>query len=319
METTVVRKSDVNLDRLAEVAFVAMGRNGLLAEDITEEAMRDSVSRRMAGHGYDWVFLVEDQGVTIGWLAFYEMADSGIAQIWNWHPVALPSENENEIAGALIQEALAHLQEIDVRRVAIDFQVTEYTRSSLDRYLGWYAQAGVTRIIEEAFYRRSLTEEQWEVSLPEAYSVGYVSETALESLFGCWLEVFSSSDDQVFQSLDAAGRRDLFFESWSREKPRIDEASFTLYHGGRLIGFSRVVPMYESTDGYLAPIGILPEYRRRGLARELLKKSMRRLAEMSYQTASCYVSTSNAAAVSFYERLGFVSKHRITSLFGELG
>jgi ribosomal protein S18 acetylase RimI-like enzyme len=319
MDTKVAQKSDVNLDRLAKVAFIAMRRNGLLAEDVSEEAMRGNVSRRMADHAYDWVFLVEDHGAIVGWLAFYEMADSAIAQIWNWHPVVLPSENESEIAGTLIQEALSHLQEIDVRRVAIDFQVTGNTQSCLDRYLGWYAQAGVTRIIEEAFYKRSLTEEQGEVSLPEEYSVGYVSETALERLFSCWLEVFSSSDDQVFQSLDAAGRRDLFFESWSRKKPLIDEASFTLYHRGRLIGFSRVIPMYESTDGYLAPIGILPEYRRRGLARELLKMSMLRLTELSYQTASCYVSTSNAAAVSFYERLGFVSKYRITSLFGELG
>jgi len=47
--------------------------------------------------------------------------------------------------------------------------------------------------------------------------------------------------------------------------------------------------------------------------------SMLRPKELSYQTASCYVSTSNVAAVSFYENLGFVSKHKIASLFGEIG
>lgn len=319
MDTRVVRKSDVNLDRLAEVTCIAMRRSGLLAEDVTAEATRSDISRRMASHCHDRVFLVEEHGAIVGWLAFYGMADAAIAQIWNWHPVVLPTEHENDIAQALIQEALSHLQEIGLRRVAIDFQVTERTQSSLARCLGWYSQAGITSIVEERFYRRGLTEDQSEVFLPEEYSVRYVSEIAMENLFTCWLDVFSSSDDQLFLSLDAAGRGDLFFDSWSREKPLIDDASLTLHHMGRLIGFSRVMPMYESTDGYLAPIGILPEYRRKGLARELLKMSMRKLQKLGYQTVSCHVSTSNAAAVSFYENLGFVSKHKIISLFGEIG
>ncbi|MGC9779518.1 MAG: GNAT family N-acetyltransferase [Candidatus Heimdallarchaeota archaeon] len=48
------------------------------------------------------------------------------------------------------------------------------------------------------------------------------------------------------------------------------------------MGFSRLLPMYESTDGYLAPIDILPEYRRKGLAKELLKMSMLKLKESNY-------------------------------------
>jgi len=134
-----------------------MRRNGLLAEDITEEATRSDISGRMASHCYDRVFLAEDHGAIVGWLAFYEMADSAWAQVWDWHPVVLPSENENDIAEVLIKAALSHLQEIGLRRVAIDFRVTESTRSSLTRYLGWYQQAGITRIVEETFYRKSLT------------------------------------------------------------------------------------------------------------------------------------------------------------------
>ena len=163
MDVRVVRKSDVNLDRLAKVTRIAMRRNGLLAEDITEEATRSDISGRMASHCYDRVFFAEDHGAIVGWLAFYEMADFAIAQIWDWHPVVLPSENENDIAEALIKAALSHLQEIGLRRVAIDFRVTESTRSSLTRYLGWYQQAGITRIIEEIFYRRSLTNRTYAV------------------------------------------------------------------------------------------------------------------------------------------------------------
>jgi ribosomal protein S18 acetylase RimI-like enzyme len=45
---------------------------------------------------------------------------------------------------------------------------------------------------------------------------------------------------------------------------------------------------------------------------------MRKLKELDYQTMSFYVSTDNFAAISFYEKLGFVSKHKIVSLFGEI-
>jgi ribosomal protein S18 acetylase RimI-like enzyme len=273
----------------------------------------------LADHGYDRIFLVEDGGVLAGWLAFYDMAGSPIAQIWDWHPVVWPGENEDDVAAALIQAALAHLQEIGLRKVAIDFRVTERTQSALTRYLGWYAQAGITGFLEETFYRRRLPDDPAEGLLPEGYALGQISETALEELFRCWLGIFASSDDQLFLSLDAAGRKDLFFDSWRGDKPLIDDASLTLHHGGRLIGFIRLMPMYEPTDGYLAPIGILPEYRRRGLAGELLKVSMRRLRERGYQTISCYVSTRNTAAVAFYENLGFAAKHKIASLYGEMG
>ena len=159
MDTRVVRSSDVDLDRLAAVTYVAFGSNGLLNEGITEEATRSDISRRMARHCHDRVFLVEDHGAIVGWLAFYEMSDSGIAQIWNWHPVVLPSENENDLAGALTQEALSHLREMGLCRVTIDFHVTESTQCCLARYLGWYSSAGIARMVDEAFYRRSLTEQ----------------------------------------------------------------------------------------------------------------------------------------------------------------
>jgi hypothetical protein len=109
---------------------------------------------------------------------------------------------------------------------------------------------------------------------PDGYSVGHISETGLDALFDCWTEIFASSDDQVYHSLDAAGQRALLIKSWSREKPLIDNASLTLYHHSRLIGFCRFLPIYGPTDGCLAPIGIIPEYRRNGLAQALLRKSI---------------------------------------------
>ncbi|MBN1858112.1 GNAT family N-acetyltransferase [Candidatus Bipolaricaulota bacterium] len=318
LDIRALSKSDVNAERLAALTYIARKRHHLLAERTTEDRVQRTISEGMSSHCHDLVFAAENNGKTVGWLALDEPSDSGIASIWNWHPVVLPSEDENEIANALIQEALSHLAKLGLHKVGIDFRVNERTQSCFTKYLDWYSRVGITEVLEEKFYRKDLTEEGLEVVLPDGYSLGHVSETDLGDLFNCWVQVFASCDDQFLLHLDAGGRRDLFFDSWSRTKPLIHEASLTLFHNDQLIGFSRLLPVYESTDGYLAPIGILPEYRRKGLARALLTMSMGELRTLNYQTISFYVSIGNAAAISFYEQMGFVSRHKITSLFGEI-
>jgi ribosomal protein S18 acetylase RimI-like enzyme len=212
-----------------------------------------------------------------------------------------------------------HLKKIGLQKVTVDFPKVDKNRQSLfNKHLDWYSQNEITRIIEEKFYKKNITEENFDTSIPEEYSLGYISETDLDELFNCWVKIFSSSNDQYFLSLDTEGRRDFFFSNWSREKPLIKKASLTVSHGSKLIGFSRILPIYESTDGCLAGMGILPEYRRKGLAQKLLKMSMLKLKESNYKTMSFFVSTSNLAAISFYEKLGFKSQYKIASLVGEI-
>jgi ribosomal protein S18 acetylase RimI-like enzyme len=318
LDIKVLEKSEVSIEELAALTYVARKRSNFLAEGTAEEDILRNISEGIASYCYDLVFVAEHNGELVGWLAFYDMSDSGIASVWDWHPVVFPGEHEDEIANALIHEAFSHLSEIHIHKVAIDFQVNERTQSCFARYLDWYSRAGITEIIEEKYYKRDLTEEGMEAVIPDGYSLGYISETDLDDLFECWVSVFSSCDDQFLLNLDDEGRKDLFFDSWSRAKPLIHDASLTLSHQGHLIGFIRFLPIYELTDAYLAPIGILPAYRQKGLAQELLKVGMKELRALNYRTMSCYVSTSNVAAISFYEKTGFVSRHKITSLFGEI-
>lgn len=321
MDIKVLKKSEVDLQQLAELTYTAMARSSLLAEDVTRETILRNVSERITNHCCDWIFIAENYRKIVGWLAFYEMQAwmLDFAHIWNWHPVVFPNENENEVANELIQTAFSHLKERGLHKVTIDFpQVNKDTQSYFNRYLGWYSQTGITEVFEEKFYKKNITEENLEISIPDEYSLGYISETDLEDLFNCWVKTFSSSKDKFFLSLDAEGRRDFFFDRWGRDKPLITEASLTLFHKDKLIGFIRILPLYEPTDGCLSGIGILPEYRRKGLAQELLKAGMLKLKESNYRTISFFVSTTNSVAISFYEKLGFKSQHIIASLSGEI-
>jgi ribosomal protein S18 acetylase RimI-like enzyme len=318
MQVQVVEKADVDVGKLARLTYQAMRRDQLLAADAAEEAFLDRIAGGIAHDCDEAVFLAGKEGEIAGWLALYKPTGLGIAQIWDWHPVVFADENQGEVAAALIQEAFVHLKQAGLHKVAIDFRVNALTQPCFTQHAAWYARAGITEVIEEAFYRRELAGEEAEVAIPDEYSLGHIADTDWDALSHCWEEVFSSSDDQFFLSLDAQGRSALFADSWNREKPLIHAASLTLCRRGSLIGFIRLLPTYGPTDGHIAPIGLLREYRGQGLAQALLRTSMQRLQAADCQTISCYVSTSNLAAVSFYEKMGFVCRHRIASLFGEI-
>lgn len=318
MYVYAVKTADVNLERLAELTFTTRERLGLLKAYMTEDTLLVTMRDRLLYLSDESVFVAEDDGRIVGWLALYRPSDAKIAQVWDWHPVVHPDEDEHTIAHGLIRAAFSHLEAIGMRQVSIDFPADARTRSSFLRYQAWYAEAGITEVVEESYYKKDISEEDLAVHIPDGYALGRISETDLDELYHCWLRIFSSSDDQFLLQLDAEARRDFFLESWSREAPMIEQASLTLRHHGELIGISRLLPKYEPEDGHVAPIGMLPDYRRRGLARELLKMSACKLRETGYKTMSCYVNTGNLAAVAFYEAFGFKSKHRILSLFGDV-
>ncbi len=317
MKIKVQKKTDVSVQKIAEFAYIINSKKKLPGEEIPEEVFAKNISERITTNCYDFVFIAEKDEKISGWLALYKIEGS-IAQIWNWHPVVMPNEGEERVAKELILEAFKHLIEKGLHQVTIDFRVKASTRSYFNKYIEWYAQTGITENIEEKCFKKTITDEICDVVIPKGYTIGYISETRIEELYDCWVEIFSASDDQFIQGLNAERRREFFFYSWNKEKPMIKEASLTLHHKGKLVGFCRLLPLYGSTNGYLAPIGILPEYRRKSLAEKLLKKSMGKLKALNYQTMSFFVSTKNYSAIAFYEKLGFVAEYSINSLFGNL-
>lgn len=77
---------------------------------------------------------------------------------------------------------------------------------------------------------------------------------------------------------------------------------------GELAGFvwtKVAVPPPTGTTGELYVVGVAPQWRGRGLGRALAQAGMAHLRGLGLHTAILYVDTSNAAAVSLYESLGF--------------
>lgn len=315
----MLKIEDVDLQQIAKLTYQTMKKSGTLAINLTEEIMLENIAENIREHCHDSLIIAKSNNTIIGWLAFYSFSDMQLAQIMNWHPVVFSMENENEIANGLIQKAFLYLKKLSLNKVCIDFvPINERTKIIYNKYLEWYSRVGVTQVQEESYYKKNITEDSYEIEFPENYTVGLISETDLDDIFNCWFEIFTSSNDSFFHSINPEERKDFFYNSWSKKEPIIKEASLVLFHKEKLIGLSRLLPKYKATDGYLAPIGIIPEYRRKGLAEKLLKSSIQKLKMLNYETMSFYVSSNNHSAISFYEKLGFQPQNKIASLIGKI-
>src|SRR5690606_24580420 len=74
---------------------------------------------------------------------------------------------------------------------------------------------------------------------------------------------------------------------------------------GKMVGSANVLRQGTSDRWYIANVAVLPEYRRRGIARRLVEACMDLARERGARTILLDVVAGNAPAVSLYERLGF--------------
>ncbi|PSQ16864.1 GNAT family N-acetyltransferase [Halobacteriales archaeon QS_8_69_26] len=102
-------------------------------------------------------------------------------------------------------------------------------------------------------------------------------------------------------------RRGFFSDAYRRSTVHV--AIETGQDGERLAGFSAV-----RRDGYILFLAVDPEFRGRGLGKQLIA----RVAE-NHATVTCHARTTNENALKFYEHLGFEVKRRIDNYYEDGG
>ena len=75
--------------------------------------------------------------------------------------------------------------------------------------------------------------------------------------------------------------------------------NFSLFHGGKQIGFARIITDY-STHGYLCDVVIAEEHRQKGLGQWMMRQIVEHPA-----LAGCRVDLFTRDAQAFYRRFGF--------------
>src|SRR5215216_4987635 len=124
-----------------------------------------------------------------------------------------------------------------------------------------------------------------------------LSARDLPSLYDCFLEAFSDYE------VDMQMSREQFEQRIARDGVEL-EISAGAFDDGKMIGFyMNGVGLWQGKQtAYDAGTGVIPEYRGRGVAKDLFAFVVERLREVSVSQYLLEVLTSNDRAVSLYRK-----------------
>ena len=133
-----------------------------------------------------------------------------------------------------------------------------------------------------------------------------LSDEDFISLYDCFLAAFSD------YAVDMQMSREQFQRRLTRDGVRLD-LSAAVFDGERMIGFcmNAFGEWQEKTTAYDAGAAVIPPYRGRGVAKEMMAFVERRLKEAGAVQYLLEVLTSNVPAVDLYKKLGFVETRRL--------
>lgn len=88
--------------------------------------------------------------------------------------------------------------------------------------------------------------------------------------------------------------------SYLQRNPKL---SFVAVSGSEIVG--AVMCGHDGRRGYLNHLGVSPEYRRRGIAKQLLDKVEQELTNLGIKKEALFVLRENTSAQEFYEHIGW--------------
>lgn len=87
---------------------------------------------------------------------------------------------------------------------------------------------------------------------------------------------------------------------------------------GEIAGFciAHVERAGKGLRAYVVTLDVAPQYRRHGLARQMIRHIERQAAEAGCASVELHVSVENAGAIAFYEAEGYERSHLVKSFYG---
>jgi ribosomal protein S18 acetylase RimI-like enzyme len=112
--------------------------------------------------------------------------------------------------------------------------------------------------------------------------------------------------------------RDFNYLSWlqgAAERIASPLYGFVWEESGRIVGNLSLIPLYRQGQLYylIANVAVHPNYRRRGIARQLTLAAVDHLVERGVDTAWLQVRDDNPVAFNLYQSLGFIERARRTN------
>jgi ribosomal protein S18 acetylase RimI-like enzyme len=133
-----------------------------------------------------------------------------------------------------------------------------------------------------------------------------LSSDDFDSLYDCFLTAFSD------YAVDMQMSREQFHQRLTRDGVSLQHTA-AAFDGERMVGFclNALGQWQERQTAYDGGAAVIPEYRGRGVAKEMFAFLMPRLKEAGVSQYLLEVLTSNTPAATLYRKLGFVETRRL--------
>ncbi len=249
----------------------------------------------------DFIVLVRAEGMLLGWAGLY--LENSQANLLSWHPLVIPPNLtlSQQLVRACIQYTAASGRE---QMEVLLLNLTPEYRDYAAQCGAVYQAAGMVRGAEWQSMEADLRQLDFAPQdIPDPLTLRPLAEISKDELWPCFDAAFTHSVDRRYAQQSTAKRWENYEAFFCRQVPQDEDASLVLVDGETIVGFVQIQGAGEQT--YLVGIGVIPAYRRRGLARYLLETGMRRAAANQCQKMILQVDSENQAALGLYQSLGF--------------
>jgi len=256
------------------------------------------------------IFVAYHQGDLVGWIGI-ERQTENIGEIGRWHPYVADIPDRDEIAKSLISEVMNYATENRMNRLEISFgNITDEVIDAYNDRLSWL-EALDWSLVEDTLFMETVTKKEIpEIQIPNGYKLLPLLESEDEELYACHYAAFTTSKAREFYSLSEDERRQNFDKLYDRTLPINEAASFVLKKNDAIVGLVLIIS--RENEEYISVVAVNPDFRRMGLAKTMLAKSMREIKNQGIDTISIGVDTVNTPAVNLYKPFGFEVKSRLS-------
>jgi ribosomal protein S18 acetylase RimI-like enzyme len=305
MKLTEKPFKEIDLAKVSEMILEARQSTEAWPPDMKQDRVEEIMTRNFESLNVSVISAIEDsniQGVIL-----LKVNEDRTADINPWFlgglPLISPKVGEaDELASVLLEQVIESAKIQGVTLLFSMFRQEMHTKSS-KKLLENHKMS----IIEELDHLQSSLSDLRipDVKIPDEMRVVKLSGFDRESLFDCWYEAFINGEDRHFLNRSDDERRGHFEENFDLSEDIIDDASLVVLSESEPAAFVLVKPTHGRGNAHVWEIGVHPDYRRRGLAKSLLRLVHENLTSEDYETMSMNVDTSNRPAYKLYTSLGF--------------
>ncbi len=303
--------NEVNINEVAQLVFTARRASPFWRPDWNLDWFRQFIQQRKERFSPSFVILARSKGNLVGMISIIT-EDPTTHDLWRWHPVVLPGENEDEIAAKLIEASINQVKAASAQGLEVGFDfnrdgMTPETEAYYQKYNAWYALCGAVKLDEFVYMtcRTSDFEPLLQNFPKDGFEIDAFNIQDKENIYACFYRAFLDGKDRSFLGKTEQQRRRMFEGYFSDPENLNKAASLILLQDRQVIGFSIFKTRPHVGDEHLALICIHPDHQGKGLGKQLLSLSMSKIAQQGDKLMSLGVDLDNAAAYKLYQKLGF--------------